>query len=383
MGAHHGIGNHASGKGFDRNSVHRGRGAALNLKAGSRNGQREAFADGWRDRPTADEDGGDAIKTVVTEERAKSIITRNESPDIPFRYSLNPIAAVNTAASIASRVRVTRIAACRRGSIFETRLFAKTNAAELLRVELSRTGYEPGRDRRWGQHRCLPALRKAIRHHALMFGSDERVQPALWPHHQVRVDRARHRYSCGHGHAQSGQCLRICHHARSSCFALHGTAHRRAHTAAANHRALGESGDSCGSQCGTRHSVLTDHELETILVRARDAGASTAGYILLRLPYELKELFRNWLEQHFPLKAQHVMSRVNEMRGGSDNDPNFGSRMVGEGIFARLLNQRFHKACDKVGLTSHGQGEVPAVGCHAVRGAGAGVTGEVVLIQMN
>jgi DNA repair photolyase len=95
------------------------------------------------------------------------------------------------------------------------------------------------------------------------------------------------------------------------------------------------------------------------------------------LPYELKELFRNWLGEHFPLKAQHVMSRVNDMRGGADNDPNFGSRMVGEGIFARLLNQRFHKACDKVGLVSHGTGKYQRLDTTQFSVPGRGVQGRL------
>jgi DNA repair photolyase len=95
---------------------------------------------------------------------------------------------------------------------------------------------------------------------------------------------------------------------------------------------------------------LTDSELENVLEAAKDAGASTASYTLLRLPWEVKDIFRAWLEERFPLKAAHVMSRVHEMRGGRDNDPNFGSRMKGQGLWADLLKQRFVKACERVGL---------------------------------
>ena len=95
---------------------------------------------------------------------------------------------------------------------------------------------------------------------------------------------------------------------------------------------------------------LTDSELESILEAAAKAGASTAAYTLLRLPWEVKDVFKAWLEEHFPLKAAHVMSRVHEMREGRDNDPNFGSRMKGTGLFAELLRQRFEKACARLGL---------------------------------
>jgi DNA repair photolyase len=95
---------------------------------------------------------------------------------------------------------------------------------------------------------------------------------------------------------------------------------------------------------------LTDPETETILEAARDAGAGTAGYVLMRLPYELKELFKDWLMHHYPLKAAHVMSRVRQMREGRENDPEFGSRMRGSGELADLLRMRFDKACNRLGL---------------------------------
>jgi DNA repair photolyase len=95
---------------------------------------------------------------------------------------------------------------------------------------------------------------------------------------------------------------------------------------------------------------LTDSELEPILEAAVKAGATSAGYNLVRLPWEVKDIFRAWLEAHFPLKAAHVMSRIHEMRGGRDNDPNFGTRMTGQGLFAQLLAQRFEKATRRLGL---------------------------------
>lgn len=96
--------------------------------------------------------------------------------------------------------------------------------------------------------------------------------------------------------------------------------------------------------------VLTDHELEKILEAAAEAGAKSAGYVMLRLPYDVKDLFREWLQIHEPLKAAHVMSRVRELRGGRDNDPRFGVRQSGEGVFADLFKQRFDVACRKFGL---------------------------------
>ena len=107
---------------------------------------------------------------------------------------------------------------------------------------------------------------------------------------------------------------------------------------------------STGACATTTFAVLTDSELETILEASLENGATTASYTLLRLPWEVKDIFRAWLEERFPLKAAHVMSRVHEMRGGRDNDPNFGSRMKGQGLWAELLRQRFDKACERIGM---------------------------------
>src|SRR5690606_33279580 len=96
--------------------------------------------------------------------------------------------------------------------------------------------------------------------------------------------------------------------------------------------------------------ALTEHDLEKILFTAKDAGAINAAYVLLRLPLEIAELFREWLAEHYPLKEAHVMNQVKEMRGGKIYDADFRTRMRGTGVFADLLEQRFRRACSKAGL---------------------------------
>lgn len=103
---------------------------------------------------------------------------------------------------------------------------------------------------------------------------------------------------------------------------------------------------------------LTDAELESILEASKNAGATSAMYTLLRLPWEVQDIFKAWLETNYPLKAAHVMSRVHQMRGGKDNDPQFGSRMAGQGLFAELLRQRFEKACARLGLNKRSEVEL-------------------------
>ena len=115
---------------------------------------------------------------------------------------------------------------------------------------------------------------------------------------------------------------------------------------------LADAGIPVGVMVAPVIPAITDHEMESILAAARDAGASTAGYVLLRLPYEVKDLFREWLAAHYPERARHVMSLINQARGGRDNDPNFGSRMRGSGPYADLLKTRFELATRKLGLNS-------------------------------
>jgi DNA repair photolyase len=115
-------------------------------------------------------------------------------------------------------------------------------------------------------------------------------------------------------------------------------------------QALNDAGIPCGVLVAPVIPFLTDSDLENILQAASEHGAQTAAYSLLRLPYELKDLFKDWLAVHYPLKAEHVMSRLREMRGGKENDSNFGSRFSGSGLFAQLLEKRFQLACERFGF---------------------------------
>jgi DNA repair photolyase len=115
-------------------------------------------------------------------------------------------------------------------------------------------------------------------------------------------------------------------------------------------RRLHEAGVPVGVLCAPMIPLINDSELERLLEAARDAGAGSAGYVLLRLPLEIAELFEQWLQAHFPERAAHVMSLIRQSRGGKNYDSRFGSRMRGEGPFAELLAQRFRLARRKLGL---------------------------------
>ena len=119
--------------------------------------------------------------------------------------------------------------------------------------------------------------------------------------------------------------------------------------------ALAQAGVPVGVLVAPVIPVITDHELEDIVSAAAKAGARSAGYVVLRLPHEVKTLFREWLAEHYPLRAEHVMSVIGSLRGGRDNDPRFGTRMRGEGPFAELLRNRFRLAVQRAGLNGRSQ----------------------------
>ena len=365
-----------------RDQVHKGRGAALNLEGRFERWQREAFDDGWLDDAGESGNAADAtdahkLKTTITEERAKSIITRNDSPDIPFRYSLNPYRGCEHGCIYCFARPTHAYLGLSPGLDFETRLFAKVNAPELFRSELSRPGfqtdvisfgvntdaYQPCEQKLAITRRCLEVAAEFNQAVGLITKSalierDIDILQAMAKKKLVHV---------------AISVTTLDHHISRYLEPRTAAPLRRLQTI----KRLAEAGIPVSINVAPVIPFLTDHELESLLEKGREMGATAAGYILLRLPWELKELFRNWLEHHFPLKAAHVMSRVQEMRGGNDNDPNFGSRMVGEGIFARLLEQRFDKACARVGLTTHGRREIERLDTSVFAVPGRAVQGQL------
>jgi DNA repair photolyase len=124
-------------------------------------------------------------------------------------------------------------------------------------------------------------------------------------------------------------------------------------------RVLADAGVTVGVLVAPIIPVLTEHEIEAVLEAAKESGASQAGYTVLRLPYEVKDLFREWLAEHFPERANHVMSVVRSMRGERDNDPDFGTRMHALGPVAQLIRQRFRLASRRLGFPEERQYELP------------------------
>jgi DNA repair photolyase len=240
------------------------------------------------------------------------------------------------------------------GIDFETRLSAKTNAAELLREELSKPGY-----------RCenlvigvnTDAYQPIEREHritrAILEVCAEANQPIGLITKSALIERDIDILApmAAKNLVSTTLSITTLDHGISRYMEPRASAPARRLLAV---QRLAAAGIPVNVNVAPVIPFLTDSELEAILEASAAAGASTAAYTLLRLPWEVKDIFRAWLEEHFPLKAAHVMSRVHEMRGGRDNDPNFGTRMKGQGLFAHLLKQRFDKACARLGLNDRG-----------------------------
>ncbi len=325
----------------------KGRGTGINPEGRFELTARRRIDDGWT---TLESDEHAALSTEVREEQAKSIISRNSSPDVPFNYSINPYRGCEHGCTYCFARPTHAYLNLSPGLDFESRLFAKVNAAQCLERELSSPNYvcetialgtntDPYQpvERKYGITRSL--LEVAARFN----------QPVGIVTKNALVERDLDILS---PMAQRGLATVFV----SVTTLDHQVARRMEPRASAPSRRieairrLSEAGVPVGVMFAPVVPFLTDSALESVLEAAADAGATQAGYILLRLPYEVKQLFRDWLEDHFPLKAAHVMSRIHAMRDGRDNDPGFGSRMVGSGEFAQLLGKRFRVACRRFRL---------------------------------
>lgn len=344
-----------------RDQAHKGRGASLNLEGRFESWSRVAFDDhAWGDAGEAhgidgDEALGHAPKTVVMEEIAKSIISTNDSPDIPFRYSVNPYRGCEHGCVYCFARPTHAYLGLSPGLDFETRLFAKVNAVALLREALDRPNYQcdvislgintdayQPIERRFGLTRALLEVMQACRQPVGLITKSALIERDI----DILSDMAQHNLAA--------VCISLTtlNHDISRLMEPRTSAPRRRLQTVER---LAKAGIPVSVNIAPVIPFLTDSELESILQQAADAGATRASYILLRLPWELKPLFRDWLHTHFPLKAMHVMSRLAEMRDGRENDPRFGTRMVGEGVFAKLLSERFARACARAGLNVDGR----------------------------
>lgn len=309
--------------------------------------------------PQADEIGNAPV-TVVETRSARTIIARNDSPDIPFSQSINPYQGCEHGCIYCYARPSHAYLGLSPGLDFETRIFAKVNAAELLREELSRPGY-----------RCdiiaigsntdpyQPVERDLRITRSILEVLREFCHPVVIVTKSALVERDIEVLApmAAEGLAEVFVSVSTLDPDIARQLEPRAAApFRRVETL----RRLVEAGIPCGVLVAPVIPFLNDKDIERILKQAAGAGVTRAGYQLLRLPYEVKDLFQDWLARRYPLKAAHVMARLRDLRGGKANDPRFGSRMTGEGRYSELVSQRVEVACRRFGLNASRSGRMDA-----------------------
>ena len=339
----------------------KGRGAVISPANRFAEHRHEAVDDGW----SILEGALAPLATSVTRDTSRSVITYNESPDVPFDRSINPYRGCEHGCSYCFARPSHAWLGLSPGLDFETRLFYKPDAATILRGELAARGYSCAPiavgintdayqpiERRLGITRAVLEVLAASRHPFSIITKSALIERDL----DLLSELA------------AAQLTEV---AVSVTTLDRPLARRMEPRASAPERRLetiarlSEAGIPTTVLVAPLIPVLTDHELETILERARNAGARAAGYVLLRLPHELKDMFRAWLQEHEPDKAAHVLNRLRDTRGGKDYDARFGTRMRGSGDYADLLGKRFTLAARRLGY-----GATPALDCSQFRPPG-------------
>ena len=322
------------------------RGARSFVQGRFENVAREQFDDGW----TPDEPDTRELKTSVTIEKARSIVSHNESPDVGFSQSINPYRGCEHGCIYCYARPSHAYLELSPGLDFETKLFAKTNAAELLREALAKPGYKPSPIALGANTDCYqPIERKHRITRQILEVLSECEHPVTIVTKSALIERDLDIL------APMGEknLVRV--------FVSIGTldrelARKLEPRAASPQRRLdvvknlNAAGVPCGVMIAALIPALNDKTMEHVLEAAAAAGAKEAAYVIMRLPHELKTLFKEWLAEHYPQRAEHVMSIVRQMRGGKENDPNFGTRMSGTGNYAELVEKRFDIACRRFGV---------------------------------
>ncbi|MEM8749993.1 MAG: PA0069 family radical SAM protein [Pseudomonadota bacterium] len=323
----------------------RGRASGVNPSGRFEPTERHAFDDGWQsleDLP--------AFKTQVTTEKPRSVIARNDSPDLPFDRSINPYRGCEHGCVYCFARPTHAYMGLSPGLDFESQLFAKPGAATLLRKELAKPGYEPKSiamgtntdpyqpiEKSWRITRDILEVLEETNHPVTIV-----TKSGLIARDIDILSRMAEK-----GLARVAVSVTTLDHAMSR------TMEPRAATPTlrlSTIRRLSDAGIPTSVMVAPVVPALTDHEMERILDAAQANGARNAGYILLRLPLEVSELFKEWLLSNFPDKYTHVLSLMRSMRGGKDYEAEFGTRMRGVGPYAWQLGRRFDLAVKKLNM---------------------------------
>ena len=330
----------------DRLPPRRGRGAVVNPPPRFEPTTCERTDDGWGSL----EEPLPALVTTLQPDRARRLITRNDSPDVPFDRSINPYRGCEHGCVYCFARPTHAYLGLSPGLDFETRLFYKADAKRLLAAELAAPGYT-----------CR----------AITLGTNTDPYQPIEREQRVTRDVLEVLESCGHPVSiitkgtlierdldlLASMATRRLVRVYISVTTLDDELKRRLEPRAASPaarlriiRRLRSADIPVGVLIAPVIPGLNDAELERIVANCATAGAQSIGYVLLRLPYELAAMFERWLEVHYPERAKHVMNLIRNMRGGRTNDPRFGHRMRGQGAYADLIESRLRRAKARSGV---------------------------------
>jgi len=326
----------------------RGRGAVTNPSGRYEPHAKVAFDDGWQSLEELP-----SFATHVTEERARRIITRNDSPDIGFDRSINPYRGCEHGCIYCFARPTHAYQGLSPGLDFESKLFVKPDAAELLRKELADPKYSPRMiamgtntdpyqpiERKWRVTRGILEVLRDCGHPVGIVTKSALVARDI----DILADMAKRNL------AKVALSITTLDPKLARVMEPRAAAPSKRLAAV---RALSEAGIPAAVMVAPIVPAINDAEIERILDAAKAAGAESAGYVMLRMPYEIKDLFREWLREHFPNKEKHVISLVRSLHGGKDYDAEWGKRQTGDGPYAWSIGRRFELACERLGLNKH------------------------------
>jgi DNA repair photolyase len=329
---------------------HKGRGAVSNATGRFETNTRETFDDGWE----VPEQSQVSLRTTLSIDTARRLINYNQSPDVGFDRSINPYRGCEHGCIYCFARPTHTWLGLSAGLDFETRLFYKPDAVALLGRELAKPGYRAAPialgintdayqpvERRLQLTRSILHMLNECRHPVTIVTKS----PLIERDTDILVELARD------GLVQVMVSITTLNKDTARTLEPRAaTPQRRLHTI----ENLSAAGVAVGVLIAPVIPVLTDHELERIMQLSRQAGACSAGYVLIRLPHEVGGLFQQWLNVHAPQAADHVMNRIRDCREGREYVAEFGTRMRGTGPYAELLSQRFQLAAKRLGFA---QGE--------------------------
>lgn len=328
--------------------ITKNRGAISNPEGRFEKERHEAWDDGWD--TNHEEETLPPLETMLLPERAKTVITRNDSPDIGFEQSINPYRGCEHGCIYCYARPSHAYMNMSPGLDFETKIFYKMDAAQLLEKELNKPNYickpivlgsntDPYQpvEGKLKITRALLEILSRYHHPVAIITKSSMIERDI----DLLSDMAkRHLAKVAVSVTTLSSKLKFILEPRTSAPMARLNAIRK----------LSAAGIPVRVMTAPIIPLVNDKELENILRSARAAGALHASYTFIRLPYEVKDLFKEWLAKYFPERAEHVMSIIRQMRGGKDYDATFGRRMRGEGEFADLLAKRFELACKRFKL---------------------------------